>query len=150
MGLTRSINSIWLVGIRFVNQFDMGGLGIRNLRRFNLALLEKWLWRLWTEKEHLWRRFIEAKYGNEWGGWCSHSMDDPYDVRIWKFIQQGLSNFSWFLHFDVGDGSRVRFWHDVRSDDCPLKVAFLELFSISRHKEASINDVLRLSNGMSH
>ena len=68
MGLTRSINSIWLVGIRFVNQFDMGGLGIRNLRRFNQALLEKWLWRLWTEKEHLWRRFIEAKYGNEWGG----------------------------------------------------------------------------------
>ena len=46
----------------------MGGLGIRNLRRFNQALLEKWLWRLWTEKEHLWRRFIEAKYGNELGG----------------------------------------------------------------------------------
>ena len=80
----------------------MGGLGIRNLRRFNQALSEKWLWRYRTEKEHLWRRFIEAKYGNEWEGWCSHFVKDPYGVRIWKFIRQGLSNFSWFLHFDVG------------------------------------------------
>lgn len=54
--------------------FRHGGLGIRNLRIFNQALLEKWLWRYGTEWVHLWRRVIDAKYGNKWSGWCSCSM----------------------------------------------------------------------------
>jgi hypothetical protein len=33
-----------------------GGLAIRDLRRFNRALLGKWLWRYGTEREALWRR----------------------------------------------------------------------------------------------
>ena len=51
------------------------------------------------------------------------------------------SMFSQFLQFDVGDGSRVKFWHGVCCGDCPPKVAFLELFSITRHKESMIYDV---------
>ena len=42
-----------------------GGLGIRNLRIFNQALLENWLWRYGTERVHLWRRVIKAKYENK-------------------------------------------------------------------------------------
>ena len=33
-----------------------GGLGIRCLRRFNFALLAKWLWRYSLENDALWRR----------------------------------------------------------------------------------------------
>ena len=39
-----------------------GGLGIRKVRLFNEALLEKWLWRFGLEKDALWRRVIEVKY----------------------------------------------------------------------------------------
>ena len=45
-----------------------GGLGIRRLRRFNFALLGKWLWRYGTERDASRRTVIEAKYGDE-GGW---------------------------------------------------------------------------------
>ena len=45
-----------------------GGLGIRRLRRFNSALLGKWLWRYGTERDASRRKVIEAKYGDE-GGW---------------------------------------------------------------------------------
>jgi hypothetical protein len=43
-----------------------GRLGIRNLRRFNQALLEKWLWRYATEREAYWRKVVEVevKYGS--------------------------------------------------------------------------------------
>ena len=43
---------------------QVGGLGIRRLRSFNIALLGKWLWRYGLETDALWRRVIEAKYGN--------------------------------------------------------------------------------------
>jgi hypothetical protein len=48
-----------------------GGLGIRNLRIFKKALLEKWLWCYEHEIEALWRSIVDAKYGSTWAGWCS-------------------------------------------------------------------------------
>ena len=49
-----------------------GGLGIRNLVHFNKELLGKWLWYYALERDALWRRVIDTKYGSMWGGWCSN------------------------------------------------------------------------------
>ena len=43
---------------------QVGGPGIRRLRNFKSALLGKWLWRYGIETDALWRKVIEAKYGN--------------------------------------------------------------------------------------
>jgi hypothetical protein len=40
-----------------------GGLAIKNLRLFNQALLGKWISRFGSERDLLWRKVIEAKYG---------------------------------------------------------------------------------------
>ncbi|GLU12193.1 hypothetical protein SLE2022_288930 [Rubroshorea leprosula] len=49
-----------------------GGLGVKDLDKFNMALLGKWRWRLMVEKEALWNRVVEAKYGihkeKDWEG----------------------------------------------------------------------------------
>ncbi|GKV09758.1 hypothetical protein SLEP1_g21207 [Rubroshorea leprosula] len=54
---------------------DEGGLGVKNLGIFNVALLGKWRWRLLEEENALWRRVVEVKYkvnrineqrGSEW------------------------------------------------------------------------------------
>uniref|UniRef100_A0A2N9HPM1 Reverse transcriptase zinc-binding domain-containing protein n=1 Tax=Fagus sylvatica TaxID=28930 RepID=A0A2N9HPM1_FAGSY len=55
-----------------------GGLAIWNLRRFNKALLGKWLWRYGLKREALWRLVVDAKYGSLWGGWCSKSGTGSY------------------------------------------------------------------------
>ena len=59
-----------------------GGLGIRNLKTFNVALLGKWLWRFGQESDALWRKVIEAKYGCDWSGWCSSPFSSPHGVSL--------------------------------------------------------------------
>ena len=61
---------------------QVGGLGMRSLECFNSALLGKWLCRNGMETDALWRRGIEAKYGNIWGGWCTRMVTSPYGVSL--------------------------------------------------------------------
>ncbi|MCI05802.1 cysteine-rich receptor-like protein kinase, partial [Trifolium medium] len=44
-----------------------GGLGVRQLRDFNTALLGKWCWKMLTDKIGLWYRLLGARYGEEAG-----------------------------------------------------------------------------------
>ena len=92
---------------------QVGGLGIRHLGSFNSALLGKWLWRYGMETNALYRRVIEAKYGNIWGDWCTKKVTSPYRVSLWRYIRSGWLNFSKLLVYDVGDGTRVKFWKHV-------------------------------------
>ena len=65
------------------------------------------------ETNALWRRVIEAKYGNIWGGWCTKNVTTPYGVSLWRNIRSGWLIFSKLLVYDVGDGTRVKFWKHV-------------------------------------
>ena len=44
---------------------EKGGMGIRDLRKFNYALLRKWRWNLFHNQGDLWARVLISKYG----GW---------------------------------------------------------------------------------
>ncbi|RVW55329.1 putative ribonuclease H protein [Vitis vinifera] len=48
---------------------EKGGLGLRKLVCLNKALLGKWIWRFARAKEELWKKVLEAKYGQEEFGW---------------------------------------------------------------------------------
>jgi hypothetical protein len=53
-----------------------GGLGIWNVRKFNQALLGKWLWRYAHEEDAWWRKVLVAKYGSSRGGWHSNVISE--------------------------------------------------------------------------
>jgi len=42
---------------------EVGGLGVRRMREFNLVLLGKWCWRLIVDREGTWFRLLAARYG---------------------------------------------------------------------------------------
>jgi len=48
-------------------QKEYGGLGVRQLREFNYALLGKWCWRMLVDRGDFWYRVLVARYG-EVGG----------------------------------------------------------------------------------
>uniref|UniRef100_A0A7N2LLU4 Reverse transcriptase zinc-binding domain-containing protein n=1 Tax=Quercus lobata TaxID=97700 RepID=A0A7N2LLU4_QUELO len=120
----------------------------RKVRLFNEALLGKWLWRFGLEKDALWRQVIEVKYGYRWGGWCSTSVSSPYGVGVQKNISRGWPTFSRYILYDIGDGSRVKFWHDHWCGESPLVVSYPDLFRFCRNKEASVSELMKFTNGV--
>jgi len=71
-----------------------------------------------------------VKYGNDWAGWCTKGVLEPYAVSLWKFIRQGWPIFSQFIQFDLGAGNRVKIWHDLRCGVCALKEAYPKLYVV--------------------
>ena len=108
------------------------------------------MWRYGSERDALWRKVIEAKCGDEGGGWCIKPVLGTYSVSVWKSIRSGWLDFSKFLRFDVGDGTRIKFWEDVWCKDCSLKESFPELYSISQAREFLVSEVLCFSNRRLH
>ena len=140
--LVEILNYIWLNRLRFVYHYRWEGLGIRRLRSFNAALLGSWLWRHGLETDVLWKRVREAKYGNVWGVSCTKKVTSAYGVSLWRFIKSGWLNFSKLLRYDIGDGTKVKFWKHVWCGDCTLKEAFPELYYRSRAKDSLVAEVV--------
>jgi hypothetical protein len=55
--------------------------------------------------------------------------------------------FSSHIRFEVGDVSKIRFWHDLWCGDKAFKEAFPDLYSIACVKDASVAVHLELSSG---
>ena len=89
---------------------------------------------------------IEVKYGCVWGGWCTSPVSGPYGVGLWKNISRGWPSFSRYILFDIGDGTRVKFWQDCWCGETPLAVRFPDLFRFCRDKETSVAELMKVSN----
>ncbi|GJZ52885.1 hypothetical protein Tco_0607770 [Tanacetum coccineum] len=106
----------WVKWPIILNSFDKGGLNIGSLKAFNLALLQKWRWRMFSSPNDLSVKVVKAFHGHE-GGFdnigCSFK-------GIWANIV-GSSNFlhskgiilSNSFRFKAGCGTRIRFWKDI-------------------------------------
>ncbi|MCH81087.1 ribonuclease H protein [Trifolium medium] len=71
-----------------------GGIGIRDLRAVNLALLGKWRWRILSGGQGIWRDILMAKYGSLYPS--SHFGGRPVGFRVqyrrlFQVLEQSLS-----------------------------------------------------------
>jgi hypothetical protein len=109
---------------------------------FNHALLGKWLRRYGIERESWWRVVVDSKVSSLRGEWCSFEPVGAFGVGLWKNIKKGWETFSRFSGFEVGDGARIKFWHDLWCRDSVLKEVFPALFGITLAKDASVAENL--------
>jgi hypothetical protein len=123
-----------------------GGLGFRNIRIFNQALLGKWLWRYGTETDAFWRSIIFSKYGDPQGGWITREAHGPHGVSLWKHIRKDWERFARHVYVEVGDGAKTRFWTDSWCGQGSLKDGYPELYCIARNKEALVKDHMQYHN----
>ncbi|GJQ97291.1 hypothetical protein Tco_0008430 [Tanacetum coccineum] len=57
----------WIKWDTILASYEKGGLNIGSLKAFNLALLQKWRWRLVTNSDSLWVRVVKAIHGDDTG-----------------------------------------------------------------------------------
>ena len=62
--------------------------------------------------------------------------------------QSGMAFFSRHILYDIGDGSRVKFWQDHWCGETSLSVNYPELFRFCRDKEASVAALMKYTNGV--
>jgi hypothetical protein len=51
------------------------------------------------------------------------------------------------VRYEVGDGSKVLFWHDVWCGEVHLKTIFSDLFLIASSKDAWVEESMQRQNG---
>jgi hypothetical protein len=69
------------------------------------------------ERETLWRLVVETKFDNMRGDWCSKEIVGPFGVGVWTHIKWGWGVFLSFRRYEVGDGSKIRFWYNLWCGD---------------------------------
>ncbi|CAN1332707.1 Putative ribonuclease H protein At1g65750 [Linum perenne] len=121
--LERMINSFWWgmkrSGRRGMNWMkweklcvrkEHGGMGFKNLRGFNLALLAKQGWNLLVNQNSLVARIYKAKYYPRGNYLTADKGGNP--SLIWQSIWKAQGIVRRGFRWRIGDGSSIRVWED--------------------------------------
>jgi hypothetical protein len=88
------------------------------------------------EREVWWRVAVDSKFDSSWDGWCSI---EPSGMFGWVMDEyyKGLREFSCHTRFEVGDGFKIRFWHNQWCRNVANE-AFSNLFGIVCAKDVFV------------
>src|SRR4051812_32935082 len=103
---------------------DFGGLGIPNLQEINICLLGSWI-------------LIAHKYlGNKPNIFVPSS--NPKISRFWKGLKSIMHAVKFGYRWNIGDGSKTRFWEDSWFGTSPLAVQFWPIYSVRTELNKSV------------
>jgi hypothetical protein len=91
---------------------EQGGLGITNTKIMNVALMVKWIWRLFSENPNssLWHQIIRAKYPGAGNIFNSSAIGGS---PFWHSLHKIKEFFKLGARFQLGNGEWIRFWTDL-------------------------------------
>ena len=120
---------------------ENGGLGLRKLALLNKALLGKWIWRFACVKDDLWKQVLGAKYGQEDFVWRTNKANEAFGIGLWKEILKE-SDWCWEnMAFNVGKGTKIRFWTDLWCGCTMLSQRFPHLHAMVVHRNATMAEM---------
>ncbi|GJX30505.1 hypothetical protein Tco_0238584 [Tanacetum coccineum] len=100
----------WVRWDNVLASLDQGCLGIGSLKAFNLALLQKWRWRLVTNLNLLWVKLIKAIHGTEAGfddKGCATSGVWSSIVDIWFGDEPLCSRYNCLFRLDINENCSI-------------------------------------------
>ncbi|KAJ0941167.1 putative RNA-directed DNA polymerase [Helianthus annuus] len=134
----------WIRWVKLLRPKQQGGLGLGGLESFNLAMLAKWWWRFRDAPNQLWARAIAAIHGPDKG--AKRVPVNKTIIGWWKDIanvdgslgKKGIS-IKDALKVELGNGEKIRFWHDDWVGHGPLKFQFPNVFKLVADKNALVS-----------
>ncbi|XP_050222264.1 uncharacterized protein LOC126672356 [Mercurialis annua] len=100
----------WLSRNRLCVQKSEGGLGFRNFHSFNVALLAKKTWRLFTSSDSLCARIIKAKYHAQSG--ILGAGDGYSSSYLWHSLRASFDFINSGKCWRIGNGESMKVWKD--------------------------------------
>ncbi|GKV29684.1 hypothetical protein SLEP1_g38589 [Rubroshorea leprosula] len=152
-GEERKIN--WISWDRVCKKKEEGGLGVRDLRKFNLALMGKWWGRLAENREGMWKKIIIEKYGKgggHWQDWIAETrgIGSSWWRDVCDINTMNGGNYGWIKEgfgVNIGEGNTVSFWWDRwRGEECLANI-FPRLYLLSTEKMKMCSEMGRRING---
>ncbi len=117
---------------------SIGGLGVRNLRATNSALLMKNFWKFYNDRTLPWVRIINHKhYRRRLPG--AGANPPPKCSPIWKGVLSTSGPFHSSTSFSLGDGASASFWYGRWAGETVLRYCFSNLFAIATHKHLTVH-----------
>jgi hypothetical protein len=125
----------WVSWKRICKPKCKGGLGIKNLTKFNISLMCKWWWKL-EDDVGPWQDFMWKKYCRNSGIYtASHKQKDS---ALWSDMLHVKDLYLCGRKMQVGDGTRTHFWGDSWCGHSPLKDKFPGLFEICNDQDITV------------
>ena len=100
-----------------------GGLGVRNLKHTNTALLMKWVLRLMQAPSDMATQVLMGSYGRVLD-WSHRSEHRRGQSAFYKGLRPVFSQAQRMFQAKLGDGAHFRFWSDDWSGLGPLRDVF--------------------------
>jgi hypothetical protein len=119
---------------------EVGGLGLLNTKNMNLALLLKWIWRLYQDEDTVWARIIRAKYVDASDLFSGSGHDGS---PFWKSLHKIKHLFKVGAKHEVRNGFRTNFWKDWWIGRGPIMDSFPTLFAICDNQDISVAEALQ-------
>jgi hypothetical protein len=120
-------------------------LGILNTKIMNIALMLKWVWKLYQNDEGLWADLIRAKYLRGRDLFAREASANG--SQFWKSIQKLKWFFKLGAKHEVRNGRRTFFWLDWWSGTTPLRARFPLLFACCADPFLTVHDA-RVEGGV--
>ncbi|XP_074309562.1 uncharacterized protein LOC141644043 [Silene latifolia] len=98
----------WVAWKKLVRPKGKGGLGFRDFRLFNIALLGKQAWRLVTTPDSLWTRIMKAKYFPASDFMSASLGHNP--SYTWRSIFEARTVLERGMRRRIGDGNDTKMW----------------------------------------
>lgn len=126
----------WKIVCRSKNE---GGLGIKDLETMIIALMAKWWWRFFIERNHRWGVFLNALYYHRRKPLLEGRSFKPYSFW-WRCVITTREIVKCGISFSIGDGKRVDFWNDIWCDHLSLHSSHSGIFDRVSSKNLRVQD----------